>query len=142
MKVDKDLAMKIWKDLYGDQKWATDCFGTWMYRDDYGDQKTLRNNRPGGSGKSFSYGWTIDHIRPQSSFKPGESPDFLNNFEPMHFSNNAQKSDGITFVVDGIKYKVVVCDICKSEGEKGYGIERVSDGKRVDWKAIQRKYYS
>jgi hypothetical protein len=141
MTIDRELAMKLWRDIFGSEKWAQDCFGTWMYRDDYGDHEKTRNDRPGGTGKYYSYGWDIDHIRPQSNFARGENPDFLNNFEPMQYINNARKSDSINFEINGIKYQVIVCDICKAHGKNGYGIVRISDGRRVDWKGAQNKYY-
>lgn len=137
----RELAMKLWKDIFGNELWAQDCFGTWMYRDDYGDHEKTRNDRPEGTGKYYSYGWDIDHIRPQSDFAKDDNSDFLNNFEPMQYINNARKSDNLTFEINGVRYQVITCSICNSHGKKGYGIKRMSDGRRVDWKGVQNKYY-
>lgn len=37
-KMEKEEALELWDVIYGKGTvWATDCFGTWMCRDDYGD---------------------------------------------------------------------------------------------------------
>ena len=141
MDINRELALKIWKDIFGEKKWAQDCFGTWMFRDDYGDRDKIRNDRPNGSGKFFTYGWEIDHIRPKSDFKDNENSDFLNNFEPMHYQNNQAKADKLNFVINNVSYSVVECSICKSNGKKGYGIKRNDNNTRVDWKYRTGSYY-
>lgn len=49
--------------------------------------------RPGGSSRQYNYGWYVDHIRPKSDFTNKSDSDFWNNCEPMHRSNNSEKSD-------------------------------------------------
>lgn len=39
------------------------------------------HKRPGGDGKSYSYGWEIDHIRPKSDFKNESDAHIYNNYE-------------------------------------------------------------
>ena len=142
MTIDKDLAMKLWSDIFGkDTLWAQDCFGTWMYRDDYGDHEKTRNNRPGGNGKYYTYGWDVDHIKPKSKFKNENDANFYNNLEPLQFINNQTKSDLLEFEINKRKYKVVVCDICKLHGKNGYGILDIASNKRVDWKYTKNLYY-
>lgn len=142
MEVNKDLAMKLWNDIFGNKEWAQDCYGTWMYRDDYGDSEKTRNNRPNGTGKFYLYGWEIDHIRPKSDFKNESDSNFFNNFEPVQILNNRKKKDSYpSFTIDGRNYKVVECDICSRNGEKGYGIFDVNLGKRIDWKYTKNMYY-
>jgi hypothetical protein len=142
MEVTKDIALKLWKDVFGDNLWAQDCFGTWMHRDDYGNYDKTRNNRPNGTGNSFVYGWDVDHIRPKSSFKDEKDSNFFNNFEPMQHSNNLKKSDGYpNFKIDDTEFKVVECEICKKNNLQGYGILRVSTNKRIDLKFIQNSFY-
>ena len=82
--MEKEEALALWDVIYGKNNgWQIDCFGTWMYRNDYGDIETMRK-RPGGDGKNYSYGWEIDHIRPKSNFKNESDANFYNNY----FFNN------------------------------------------------------
>ena len=141
MVVDKKIALKLWADVYGNQKWAQDCFGVWMCRDDYGDTERTRNNRPGGTGSSFNYGWTVDHIMPISKFESEEEGTFWNNLEPMHYLNNEAKSDKTSFNINGVDYQVVKCKICSAHSKKGYGIQNRATGQRVDWKFTLNSYY-
>lgn len=139
--MEKDKALEIWDAVFGkDRKWVQDCFGTYIYREDYGDTETERI-RPGNS-KKYNYGWEIDHIRPKSDFGENANPDLLNNYEPMHYLNNRRKADNYpTFTIGEHSYEVVVCDICKRNGLKGYGITD-KNGKRIDWKGKQKKYFT
>ena len=133
MTVDRDLAMKLWRDVYGNVLWATDCFGTYIYRDDYGEYEKKRL-RPNGTGKYFNYGWDVDHIRPKDSYSNENNATFMNNLQPLHHNNNLEKSNGYpTFTIDGKRYNIV------SDGHGGYGITD-STGKRIDWKK-DGKYY-
>ena len=141
MTISKDVAMKLWKDVFGDVKWAVDCYGTWIYRDDYGECESTRK-RPNGDGNYYHYGWTLDHIKPKTSFKPEIDPDFYNNLEPVQCLNNNHKSNKYPdFEIKGVKYQVVNCDICAAHGLEGYGIKNIKTGKRVDWKAMKNSYY-
>lgn len=54
--------------------WRKDVCGAWMKFTDYGN----RNSQ---------YGWEIDHIKPGSDDNPA-------NLQPLHWGNNAAKSDG------------------------------------------------
>jgi len=141
MTIDRSVAMKLWKDIFGDAMWAQDCFGTWMYRDDYGVFDKARTNRPGGTGKAYVYGWEIDHIMPISKFKDSANANYFNNLEPLHFINNRKKADNTSFEINGISYSVVKCDICSKHGTEGYGIVNNSKNKRVDWKYTKNLYY-
>lgn len=136
----KEEALEIWDDIYGDELWAQDCFGTWIYRNDYGKYDTYRKRRK-GTNKEYNYCWEIDHIMPKSKFVDQEDADFLNNYEIMHHLNNKRKSDNTNFEINGIKYKVVSCEICKKHNLDGYGIENCKTNKRVDWKYIRKAYY-
>ena len=141
MTINREVAMKLWRDIFGDKLWAQDCFGTWMYRDDYGNHEKTRNNRPGGNGKTYYYGWDVDHIMPRSNFKNESDADFFNNLEPLHFLNNQKKADKTSFEINGLNYSVVECEICRKNGLKGYGIKNISSNIRVDWKYSFNLYY-
>lgn len=134
-------ALKIWDAIYGaNTLWAIDCFGTWMYREDYGETKLTRV-KPNTDGNKHSFGWEIDHIRPKSSFADEKNADFLNNYEPMQWQNNRDKADSYPhFIIDNEQYRVVKCNICSSNGFHGYGIINESDG-RIDWKGKMGKYF-
>ena len=133
MTINKELALKLWRDVFGDKRFAQDCFGTWMCRDAYSNECVAIPDH-NGSGKKYDYSWNVDHIRPKASFVKESDADFYNNFEPMHRQNNLQKSDNCPhFVVNGKKYTIV-----KNE-KGGYGIVD-SFGRRVDWKKDGRYY--
>lgn len=139
--MERERALEIWDAIYGkNNKWQVDCFGAWMYRDDYGDTEKKRV-RPGGDGKQYKYGWEIDHIRPKSDFESESNSNFLNNYEPMHFDNNRNKSDAFPhFKINNRTYRIVKCDICSSNGYRGYGIINESN-ERIDWKGKQGRYF-
>lgn len=138
--MEKELALKIWNSVFGKNTiWAQDCFGTWIYRDDYGDVKTTRVRS--NNTREFSYGWEVDHIKPKSSFKNESDADFFNNYEIMHWENNRTKADSTSFEIGDEKYEVIVCDICSNNGKKGYGIRNKSSLKRVDWKGKTNNYF-
>lgn len=136
----RELAIKIWEDIFGDVMWAQDCFGTWIYKKDYGDTETIRI-RPDGTGKKYNYGWEIDHINPKSKYADEKKADFNNNYEPMHYQNNRTKGDNTVFTVNEVEYKVVECDICKNHNLQGYGIANKKTGVRIDWKYKRNAYY-
>ena len=141
MEITREIAFKLWSDIYGNNLWAQDCFGTWMYRDDYGDYNKTRNNRPGGTGNAYHYGWDVDHIKPKKEFEDEKQATFFNNLEPLHRSNNLAKGDGMNFVINGINYQVVKCSICGHNQRRGYGIKNMKTGERVDWKYTKNLFY-
>lgn len=134
MIIDKETAMKVWNDFFGDKEWVQDCFGTWMNKNAYSNEKVLLI-RPGNTEK-YDYSWNIDHIRPKATYDNEDEADFYNNLEPMQRQNNLSKSDDYPiFTINEKKYKVVKC-----EGKKAYGI--VNDkGERIDWKGVNNRYY-
>ncbi|HOI85727.1 MAG TPA: hypothetical protein PLP48_06565 [Acholeplasmataceae bacterium] len=142
MSIANDLARKLWNDIYGaNTLWASDCFGTWIYRDDHGDYETQRV-RPNGTGIAYNYGWDVDHIRPKADFNNPNDADFWNNYEPMHRQNNESKTDNFPyFEVKKRQYLVVKCNICSSHNLQGYGIIDVQTNQRVDWKGKKNQYY-
>lgn len=78
-----DIIEKVWAkgetvDPVNAQKgYRKDACGAWINRGRYGDRVS-------------DYGWEIDHILPVS--KGGT--DVLSNLRPLHWRNNAAKSDG------------------------------------------------
>lgn len=58
-------------------RWRKDICGAWIGYGYYGN----RNSQ---------YGWEIDHIKAESNY----GSDDLNNLRPLHWLNNARKSDG------------------------------------------------
>lgn len=139
--MEKEKAIELWKAIYGNALWAKDCYGTWMYREDYGDCNKTRC-MPNGNGKSYNYGWEIDHIRPKSDYANENDANFYNSYEIVWYGNNREKADNYPqFTIGNRKYKVVKCDICGKNGYRGYGIVSLDTGKRVDWKAKSNRYF-
>lgn len=133
--INKYVAEKLWKDVFGNKEWAQDCFGIWMHRDAWSNEKVMKT-RP-GNNKSFDYSWNVDHIRPRSSFKGENDCDFYNNYEPMHRTNNQKKADNYPiFTIEDIKYQIF-----KQNDYFGYGIRDLESGKAIDWKSVQGRKY-
>lgn len=126
-------ALKLWDDMFPGKEFAQDCFGTWMCRSCWSNEKCLRL-RPGNT-KKYDYSWNVDHIRPKSDFSNEDASYFFGNYEPMHRLNNEEKKDNYpSFKIDNNNYKVV------KDGYGGYGIAD-SSGKRIDIKAKLGVYY-
>jgi 5-methylcytosine-specific restriction endonuclease McrA len=53
--------------------------------------KTMSYNEHGN--RNSSYGWEIDHINPVSN----GGDDSINNLQPLHWENNANKSDKLNW---------------------------------------------
>ena len=133
MAIDKKLAMKLWNDIYGNQRFVIDCFGTWICKDAYSNEPVSMKDHLGGS-KYYDYSWNVDHIRPKSTFSSESLADNLNNLELIHRQNNLAKSDNYPhFDIGNQKYHVV------QDPNGGYGIAN-SYGIRVDWKKDGRHY--
>lgn len=133
MNVDKELAFKLWDDIFGNKRFALDCFGTWMCKEAYSNEPVSMKDHLGGS-EYYDYSWNVDHIRPKASFQNESDADFLNNFEPIHRQNNLAKSDNYPqFQINNRNYRVVRNEF------GGYGIAD-SLGKRIDWKKDGRHY--
>ena len=60
-----------------ENEWRKDQCGAWIKYQNYGDRDS-------------DYGWEIDHITPESQ----GGKDILSNLRPLHWRNNAGKSDG------------------------------------------------
>ena len=136
MRISKELAQKLWNDVFGNVLWAVDCFGTWIYRDDYGNTENKRI-RPNGDGRMYNYGWDVDHVFPISR----NGKDVMNNYEPMHHLNNKMKADNLNFKINNTPYQIIKCEICGLNGLYGKGIKNQITNKRVDWKGVQHRYY-
>ena len=67
---------------YDPQKFRKDAANAWISFSDY--------------GKTTQFGWTIDHVIPQSMFAEGTPPAKINkevNLRAMHWRNNQSKKD-------------------------------------------------
>ena len=104
MNINHEFAMKFWNDVFGNVKFAQDCFGTWMCRDAYSNETVSIKDHLGGD-KYYDYSWNIDHIRPKSSFSDEAFADNLNNLEPMHRQNNLEKSDSFPIFYINHQYR-------------------------------------
>lgn len=141
MEINRELAMKLWNDVFGNVIFATDCFGSWICKYDYGIYNNKRI-RPNGPGEPYLYGWDIDHIRPKSDYSNETDANFMNNFEPMHHDNNLEKSDNFpNFKIGTKSYQIVKCTLCSNDNKRGYGIVETNTMSRVDWKGKQERHY-
>lgn len=134
MKINKENALRLWDIIYGEKDLAQDCFGTYIYREDFNDYTTKRLWKE--DQNHYYFGWNIDHILPTS--KGGT--DDNNNLEIMHFKNNQMKSDKIVFHINEKTYEVYRCKL-SVDGYKGYGIIDKSTGNRIDWKEKLKKHF-
>lgn len=133
--IDRNAAMKLWRDVFGDVKWIQDCFGTWMYKDAWSNEQVVLL-RPGQTTE-FDYSWNVDHIRPKASFENEKNCEFYNNYEPMHRTNNLKKKDNYPkFKIDDREFEVFQID-----EDSGYGIIELSTNKKIDWKSRTGKKY-
>jgi len=133
MEISKEFAIRFWEAIYGREELVFDCFGTQIYKEDYGNTTLKRQT---AKGESSYYGWTIDHILPIS--KGGDNS--LNNLKVMHWLNNKEKSDKTSFIIDDVEYEVYKCKM-GIDGYRGYGIQEKNTKKRVDWKARLKKHF-
>ena len=117
--ISKDYALRLWKKRYGGQDYVRDCFGVWIFRDDYNDPSTKRSRL--NNGKMFHYGWAIDHIYPKS--QGGNDND--NNLEIMHIETHLLKADSLV-----ILYKHKPYQVRRIEGKRHYAIFD-EEGKKV-----------
>lgn len=134
MKINKENALRLWELIYGSRDLVQDCFGTYMYKYDFGDSATKRVWK--NDGKLYNFGWEIDHILPTS--KGGT--DDNNNLEPMHWQNNQEKSDKTIFYIQDKQYEIYRCKLTV-DGYKGYGIIDRSNRTRIDWKYKYSKHF-
>jgi hypothetical protein len=122
MSINDNTTQTVWIAVFGNQTWATDCFGTWFHKDDYGDYNRKRN-RPGGDGQLYNHVWDTDYIRTISDYNQESDADFYNNYELMNRHNNSLKSDNYPhFTINRRQFKVVIYYICTSHNTKGYWI--------------------
>lgn len=75
--INKEKALDIWEQTFGNVLYAKDVAGAWMLRDRYGETKEL------------GYGWEIDHKFPES--RGGSDSSY--NLRPLQWENNRAKAD-------------------------------------------------
>lgn len=84
MNADTNLIAAVWRKGrvvpgVDPNKWRKDACGAWISYSQYGNRDSV-------------FGWEIDHI---VAAKPWEDDDdSLSNLQPLHWANNAAKSDG------------------------------------------------
>ena len=138
--IGKENARRLWRAAFGDALWAQDCFGTWMYREDYGKRGELRDNRPGNNdGHFYRYGWVVDLILPIMAFIDKSEALLWDNLEPMNYGNAKAKGKRTDFLIMGKRFLVVKYPVCSSMNQMGYGIMEASSSCRVDWKYCKRR---
>ena len=81
MSFDHEKLSKIWNKGKTDPNnkptvYRKDVCGAWIRWEDY--------------GKNSRFGWNVDHIVPEAR----GGTDHIDNLQPLHWENNARKSDG------------------------------------------------
>lgn len=95
MKVNKQNAMKLWRERYGDNNDVCDYAGRPMFFLDYNDRDS-------------QYGWNIDHILPQDR----NGTDDVDNLIICNIKTNDEKANKTTFEANKKKFQV------KKNGQK------------------------
>lgn len=98
MKNARKTAERLWKERYGDVKFAKDFHGNYMWYDAYGNQNYYRYF----NGEKIYCGWNIHHVFPKS--KGGSNDD--DNLECTNIVTNTLIADKITYNLDGVIYRV------------------------------------
>ena len=122
MGIDENLLKRLWIKRYGNNPWARDCYGYWIYFYDHGRDCRKRTTP---DGRLEDCGWEIDHILPEAR---GGS-DYESNLEFVYHVCNEKKSDKTVYeLANGKIYEV------KSRPYKpGYGIYSRTLGRFIDW---------
>lgn len=122
MSIDENSLKNLWISRYGNNAWARDCYGYWIYYYDHGRdcQKRITPD-----GRLEDCGWEIDHIFPES--KGGT--DSESNLEFVYHSCNETKTDKLVYeLFNGKKYEVR-----RRNNKSGYGIYCITDNRFIDW---------
>ncbi len=98
MKINRKEAEKLWKERYGNRKFAMDFHGNFMWFDAYGDPNFFRYFR----GEKIYCGWNIHHILPKG--KGG--PNTKGNLECTNIITNQLIEDKTTYWLDDKKYQI------------------------------------
>lgn len=122
MGIDENLLKRLWVKRYGNNPWARDCYGYWIYFYDHGRDCRKRTTP---DGRLEDCGWEIDHILPESR---GGS-DYESNLEFVYHVCNEKKSDKTVYELANGKIYEVRSRLYKS----GCGIYSRALGKFIDW---------
>ena len=93
MKINKQNAMKLWRERYGDNNDVCDYAGRPMFFLDYNDRDS-------------KYGWNIDHILPQDR----NGTDDIDNLIICNIKTNDEKANKTTFEANYKKFQVKKID--------------------------------
>lgn len=112
----------LWIKRYGNNAWAKDCYGCWIYYYDRGrDCKPRRNP----DGIIEPCGWEIDHIFPEA--KGGSNNEY--NLEFVYGGFNAMKADQIQYTLTS----PTIFKVKKRPNKLGYGIYNTKTQLFIDW---------
>ena len=98
MKINKEMALKLWQERYGYNQFAEDFHGNLMCRDGYGDPDYHTRYY----GETVYCGWNIHHILP---LKRGGN-NCKENLICTNIATNEAAADRITYWIDGCLYQV------------------------------------
>jgi len=120
MKINKENALGLWEERYGNAVYAVDFTGRHIYKGDYNS----RQQEKGKDGVVRNYGWNLHHILPQDL---GGNDD-KQNLEIVNIITNDEAGNKTSFVANDVEYQV------KRIKFKPYRaiFERISGKKVVD----------
>ena len=98
MSIKRKEAEKLWKESYGNRKFAKDFHGNYMWFDGYGNSEYYRYF----GGEKIYCGWNIHHILPKS--KGGKNN--KGNLTCTNIITNTQIADKTTYWLDDKKYQI------------------------------------
>lgn len=107
VRINKKNALRLWKEAYGDVRFAEDFHGYLMCRDGYGISDFFIIE----DGKKIYCGWNIHHILPKAS----GGTNAIKNLICTNIATNDEAADKITFWIEDCLYQV-------KRIEDGYGI--------------------
>lgn len=98
MKINKNNALRLWGECYGNKQYAKDFHGNLMYRDAYGNTNSFVNYY----GKVIYCGWNIHHILPLTCGGTNAKSNLL----CANIATNEAAANKTTFRIDDSLYQV------------------------------------
>ena len=100
MKINKESACQLWREMYGYALYARDFHGNLMRMDAYGRSDIFAYDWSIGS--FVACGWNIHHILPVACGGSNEK----HNLICTNIETNEAAADKITFWIEGCRYQV------------------------------------
>ncbi len=113
MKINRQSAIRLWEERYGDKQFADDFHGYLMCKYGYGNSNFYIIDR----GKKIYCGWNIHHILPIAN----GGTNAKENLICTNIETNNEAEDKITYWIDDSLYQVK-----RISGTYKYGIYKIN----------------